>query len=209
MDINSLRYAARDKVDDWGLRLTKAQLSVVSLLVIALVVGLIIVNGRGAPAKVVSLKAPAGKKETATVEMVVVHVAGAVARPGVYRLPKGSRVNDAILAAGSSLPEADQGALNLAAKLLDGQRVYLPVKGQAPAVQGAEDGSSQASSLINLNTAGALDLDKLPGVGEVLAKRIVDYRMANGGFKRIEELQRVEGIGAKKFGDLKDKVTVE
>ncbi|MCL5292169.1 MAG: ComEA family DNA-binding protein [Actinobacteria bacterium] len=212
MDIESLRFAIRDRIEDWGLGLTRAQLISITALVIILVAGILLLYSRSRPARVMVLNAAPKREETKArvVEKVVVHVSGSVARPGIYELPKGSRVNDAFTAAGQPLPEADLNSVNLASKLMDGQRVYLPKKGEsAPAVQAGGSGGAAARLPLDLNTATIEELDKLPGVGEVLAKRIVNYRTAHGGFRRVEELQRVEGIGARKFENLKDQVRVE
>jgi competence protein ComEA len=144
---------------------------------------------------------------------VVVHVAGAVAKSGVYHLPAGSRVIDALEAAGGAAAEADVDALNLAQPLVDGQKVWVPKKGEVPAVQAM--GASSVLGLgaggagkININTAGVAELEKLPGLGPALAQRIIDYRNAHGPFKSIEELKNVSGIGEKRFAELKDHVTL-
>lgn len=158
-------------------------------------------------------------KNGATVEETgpVVHVDGAVQRPGVYKLNPGSRANDAINQA-LALPEADLGALNLAAPLKDGQKLTVPFISQAmtdnpqspgPSNAGAKIAvnSNSGSGLININTATASELEKLPGIGPALAARIIDYRQANGNFQSIEELKNVSGIGDKKFASLEHLVT--
>ncbi|GLZ79337.1 hypothetical protein Afil01_41440 [Actinorhabdospora filicis] len=131
---------------------------------------------------------------------LVVSVAGKVRRPGLVRLPPGSRVADAVAAAGGVADEADLGLLNLARKVADGE---LIVVGGPPVAQ--EGG---AAGPLNLNAATAEQLDALPGVGPVLARRIVDYRDAHGGFGSVEELRQVDGIGASRFADLRELVTV-
>lgn len=153
---------------------------------------------------------------------IQVHVAGAVKMPGVYELPAGSRVNEAIHLAGV-LPEANPNALNLAAPLSDGQQVIVPRQGEEARVNapagaatgpGAAPGnpagssSSRTGGKVNINTAGLAELDSLPGIGPTLAQRILDYRTQKGPFRTIEDLQNVSGIGAKKFADLKDLITV-
>ncbi|BAF59035.1 hypothetical membrane protein [Pelotomaculum thermopropionicum SI] len=152
---------------------------------------------------------------------VVVHVAGAVAKPGVYQLPQGSRVIDAINKAGPT-EEADLDALQLAAPVSDGKTVYVPQKSQAtqtgppaaankagtaPAAATAKQ-NTPSSQLVNINTADQGQLDTLPGIGPALAQRIIQYRESNGPFKTIEELKNVSGIGDKNFENLKDKITV-
>ncbi len=149
-----------------------------------------------------------GEGEADTRESIIVHVAGAVVRAGIVELPRGSRLHEAIAAAGGSAPGADPDQLNLAAVLEDGQKVLVPRQGEtAPAVPapagdaGARgspgSGSVPAAGKINLNTAGAEELATLPRVGPVLAQRIVDWRTQHGDFQRVEELDAVDGFGPK------------
>lgn len=140
---------------------------------------------------------------------VVVHVAGAVSSPGVYTLPADSRVDDAVRAAGATA-DADLSQLNLAQKLADGQKITVPVAGAAPA-----DGSTAATTadsdnggLININTATQEELESLPSIGEVRAQAIITYREEHGGFRTIDELKEVSGIGDKIFADISPHVTV-
>ncbi|MGB9886015.1 MAG: helix-hairpin-helix domain-containing protein [Moorellales bacterium] len=141
-----------------------------------------------------------------------VHVAGAVARPGVYELPAGSRVIDAVQAAGP-LPEADVNALNLAAPLADGQKVTVPLKGEVPAQATVGTGitgiaATGGSGQININTATAQELEALPGIGPTLARRIVAYREEHGPFRTVEDIKNVSGIGEGRFAQIKDLITV-
>ncbi|MDR6415900.1 ComEA family DNA-binding protein [Pseudarthrobacter sulfonivorans] len=139
---------------------------------------------------------------------VIIHVAGAVAVPGVVQLPAGSRVHQALAEAGGGTPSADLNRLNLAAVLVDGQKLYVPLPGEdVPADSGggaagaaAADpggGSAAGGAKVNLNTAGVEELDALPKVGPVLAQRIVDWRKEHGLFKSVEELDAVDGVGPK------------
>jgi competence protein ComEA len=145
---------------------------------------------------------------------VVVHVVGQVRRPGVVVLSAGGRVGDALAQAGGALPGADLTALNLARSLVDGEQVRVPKPGEAPppAPPGpsgsASGGSAGASGPVNLNTASTGALEELPGVGPVLAQRIVDWRTEHGRFTSVDELGEVSGIGEKMFAQLQDKVTV-
>lgn len=143
---------------------------------------------------------------------VTVHVAGAVRRPGVYRLPAGARVNDALRRAGGPGGRADLAAVNLAAKLEDGRQVLVPERAPAAAAGGAGSaapgGPGTTAAPINLNTATLEQLDTLDGVGPGIAQRILDYREQNGGFSRVEELGEVPGIGAKRLATLTPLVTV-
>jgi len=149
-----------------------------------------------------------GAPSGATSELVVA-VAGQVVRPGVVRLPPGSRVADAVAAAGGAVPGASTGLLNLARKLVDGEQVLVGV--DPPAAAGGQAGAASrpgAPGLLDLNTATASDLDALPGIGPVLAQRIVDWRADNDRFGSVDQLREVTGIGEAKFQDLRAKVTV-
>lgn len=140
---------------------------------------------------------------------VVVHVAGAVSSPGVYTLPADSRVDDAVRAAGATA-DADLSQLNLAQKLADGQKITVPAAGEtpAPADNAAPSDSSQSGALININTATQEELESLPSIGEVRAQAIITYREEHGGFRTIDELKEVSGIGDKIFADISPHVTV-
>jgi competence protein ComEA len=195
----------------------------------------------GAATSTVGAEASGGahaERGTATVRLdraaggrVVVHVAGAVHRPGVYRLATGSRVDDALRRAGGAKRNADLAVVNLAAKLEDGRQVLVPVR--AAAGPGAASGSAAASGStaasgsaagsgaaggggaagapaapINLNTATLEQLDTLDGVGPGIAQRIIDYREQHGGFRSVAELGEVPGIGDKRLTALTPLVTV-
>ncbi|MBN1145893.1 MAG: helix-hairpin-helix domain-containing protein [Anaerolineales bacterium] len=154
---------------------------------------------------------------------IAVHVAGAVANPGVFSLEAGSRVRDAIEAAGGLLPEADTQALNLAAFSQDGERLVIPtlppptpfaLPSRLSMATPAQSGSTPASvpgrgNLININTATQAELESLPYIGPALAQRIIEYREANGPFESIEEIIEVYGIGQSTFEKIKDLITVE
>jgi len=140
---------------------------------------------------------------------VLVHVAGAVVEPGVYELPSGARVRDAILAAGGPAESADWDALNLAAMIADASRVYVPVVGESlPADWAAgSDATSTAPGPVDVNRATADQLDELPGVGPATATAIVTERERNGPFVDVDDLERVPGIGPAKVAALRDLVT--
>jgi competence protein ComEA len=159
---------------------------------------------------------------------VVVHVAGAVGRPGVQRLPGGSRVVDAVDAAGGANPDADLARVNLAVPVQDGQQVYVPRVGETPPppVAGAAGPSSASpgssgspgsfagasgpgsTQPVNINTASADELDTLPGVGPATAEAIIAYREQSGPFTSVDQLLDVRGIGDAKLAQLRDLVTL-
>lgn len=162
------------------------------------------------------------RSTTTTRPALLVHVAGAVVHPGLVRVSTGARVADAIAAAGGGLPDADLDRLNLAAKVVDGERIPVTKIGQ-PGTALASDGSDSGGAAgatggdpnatgttgpINLNTATAAQLDTLPGVGPSLAAAIVGERGRRGGFTSVDQLRSVRGIGDKRFADLKPLVSV-
>ncbi len=153
-----------------------------------------------------------------TAQALTVHVVGQVRHPGVLRLPAGSRVTDAIERAGGATAHADLSAINLARPVVDGEQVRVPKPGEAVpppgaagpggAAGGTSGGSAAGNGLVNLNTASQADLEELPGVGPVLAQRILDWRTEHGRFTTVDELGEVSGIGEKTFAQLQPKVTV-
>ncbi|MCX7522291.1 ComEA family DNA-binding protein [Microbacterium sp. STN6] len=152
--------------------------------------------------------------EGASVQLYV-HVLGAVAKPGLYRLHSGARVVDAIAAAGGFVADAEQGGVNLARELADGEQLVVPHIGEAadaaaapPGAPGVAGGGSAAPAVVNLNTATLDQLESLPRIGPSMAQRILDWRTTNGRFRSVEDLMNVSGIGQKTFDGLKDQVTV-
>jgi competence protein ComEA len=155
--------------------------------------------------------APRESGPTTTSAALVVQAAGAVVRPGVYRLPPGARVADLVAAAGGPAPDADLDRTPLAARLVDGQRVTVPRVGQAtPAAGDAEPGpaadGAPGSAPLDLNAATVAELDTLPGVGPATAAAIVAYRDRHGRFGSVDELTEVPGIGPAKLAALRDLV---
>ena len=141
---------------------------------------------------------------TAVPTPLLVHVSGAVRHPGLVALPAGARVIDAVTAAGGPSGSADQSAVNLAARVTDGQQVVVPKRGAAPPGAPA---TPAASAPISLSTATLEQLETLPRIGPALAARILAYRDAHGGFASVDELGEVGGIGPKTLAGMKDLVT--
>lgn len=170
--------------------------------------------------------APAEKAPT-----LVVHICGAVSAPGVYELPAGSRIIDAVEAGGGFLPEADEACCNLAEEIVDGCQIYIMTKTEScsdgqtekkAGIQTSPDGDMQTtdrnvrsnsapaldSGLVNLNTADVAALMTLPGIGESRAKAIISYREQHGAFVKIEDIMKISGIKQAAFSKIKDKITV-
>lgn len=157
---------------------------------------------------------------------IVVDVDGAVAHPGLYKLPPDSRVQAALAAAGGLSPQADVHRINRAAKLHDGQKLYVLSQGESGPPQAASGGQScegqsctsaeggvagsdtEGQGLVNINTANATQLTQLPGVGPAIAQKIIDYRTANGPFTSVDDLTKVPGIGAAKLAQIKSHARV-
>lgn len=145
---------------------------------------------------------------------VVVHVVGQVKKPGVIELTAGARVDDAITAAGGATTKADLAQVNLARPALDGEQIIVPKRGEAPGPPGTPaagmsgEGPAAPGQLIDLNTADQASLETLPGVGPVLAQRIIEWRTEHGRFNSVEDLNSVSGIGEKIFAQLAPKVRV-
>jgi competence protein ComEA len=181
----------------------RGALALVAVAVVAAVVaGVVLLRGRPSEQPLVVPQASGGAVATSG-PMLVVDVEGKVRRPGLVRLPDGARVDDALRAAGGVLPGVSTAGLNLAQKVTDGQQVLV---GLAPVP--AAGGGASAGGLLDLNLATADDLDGLPGIGPVLAQRIVDWRSEHGRFASVDQLQEVSGIGASKYATLKSKVRV-
>lgn len=201
-------------LDTARVRLDPGRRGAVALVLVALLAALVAggVALRGRPQEVpvpvveaAGLPLPGASAPGEPSGQVVVAVAGKVRSPGVVRLPAGSRVDDAVRAAGGATEGV--GLLNLARVLVDGEQVLVgvePPPGAAPAAGGGAPGGG----LLDLNAATAGDLDALPGIGPVLAQRIVDWRTENGRFASVDQLREVTGIGEAKYQDLQGKVTV-
>lgn len=147
-----------------------------------------------------------------TEKPIIVHISGAVPRPGVYALPKGARVQDAVSAAGGFLAEADKESINLAQPLEDGQRLDIPfLEGFSPVLPTAvieRSVSPQDTDLVNINTATSFELETLPGIGPTIAQKIIEYREQNGPFLSTEDIINVPGIGPGTYERIKGLITV-
>jgi competence protein ComEA len=163
-------------------------------------------GGGGAAAPAVTplrTSAPARPKAVAA-KLLVIDVAGAVRRPGLYRLREGSRINDAIAAAGGATGKAQLAAVNLAAPIADGEQIVVPGSGAVAAAAASPPAAGSAPSApLDLNSATLEQLEALPGVGPVTAQKILDYRQAHGPFHEVAELEGVPGIGPAHMAQLK------
>ena len=152
------------------------------------------------------------KEESPEQDLITVDVKGAVKSPGIYDLPLGSRVYDAVQKAGGLTEEADSKSLNLAQKISDEALVYVPTKGEEAVSQQTGSGTPPSTSKekkVNLNKASLEELKQVKGLGGKRAQDIIDHRESNGKFKSVDELKKVSGIGAKTIEKLKDYVTVD
>ena len=152
------------------------------------------------------------KEEPVEQDLITVDVKGAVKSPGIYDLPVGSRVNDAVQKAGGLTEQADSKSINLAQKVSDEALVYVPTKGEEEANQQTNSGVSSSTSKekkVNINKASLEELKQVKGLGGKRAQDIIDHRETNGKFKSVDELKKVSGIGAKTIEKLKDYVTVD
>jgi competence protein ComEA len=182
-------------------------LAYVAVLLALLALGGRFALGRGERTAAPPVRPAILRAEEAPVRMLVVHVVGAVHRPGLYRLPDGSRIDDAVRRAGGPKPKAELALVNLAAPVADGQQVVVPTK--SPVAHGVAAGGSGSEGpgvsgvKVHLNSATLEELDTLPGVGPVTAQKILDYRTANGAFRSVEELDAVPGIGPARLEELR------
>lgn len=177
-------------------------------MILAAAIFLVALPPRGVPVELLPAPTPAP---------LLIHISGAVQNPGVYQLPQGSRLNDAVEAAGGLKSDADLDAINLAARLRDGEKIHVRALGEVDqdlpgmtrSLPANENGASNPVSLVNINTASLEELQTLPNIGESRALAIIAYRESHSGFKSIEEIQEVRGIGPAIFDQLKDLISVD
>ncbi|MFZ3071471.1 MAG: ComEA family DNA-binding protein [Anaerolineaceae bacterium] len=190
------------------------QTILITILCTILVIGVIFLfflPQRGEPIQLVTVTPDLTPHPSPTVVLIQVHVAGAVSQPGVYSFPPGARNQDAINAAGGSTADADLERLNLSAFLTDGERLYIPIKGQPIPTDETSRSSTvdqSATGLVNINTANVNELMTLPGIGSSKADAILIYRTDHGPFTQIEELLDVPGIGSAILEDIRPLITL-
>ena len=175
----------------------------VLVVVLALAGRTLLHPGHSAVPPPVRVPAPA---RTVAAAKLYVNVVGAVRRPGLYRVPDGARVADAVARAGGATRKAQLELVNLAARIADGEQIVVPRRGSAAVATAADAGAgtdSVASGPVHLNSATLEQLDTLPGVGPVTAQKIIDYRLQHGGFGSVDELDAVPGIGPARLANLR------
>ncbi len=177
-------------------------------LVVVGAILLVVSPQRGQPMALVTLTPNLTPEPSATPKLIRIHITGAVTIPGVYTLPESARLEEAIQAAGGLQAEADPQLLNLAAVLVDGQRIFIPVAQEVTLTTDGKELNLETQSLVNINTASLSELDGLPGIGEVKAQAIIDYRQKNGLFTSLEDLMKVEGISQSLYEKLAALITL-
>lgn len=184
--------------DDEGME--RKYLLLIALLVVAIGAAWYM-TGDGGHEEAALVEEPGGIGESgADAGRIVVYVSGAVKNPGVYEFPAGARAYEAVKAAGDVLPYADVDHVNLSAEIADGEQLHIPLDPERT-VPGAEQ-------LVNINTAGKMELITLPGIGEATAQKILDYRNSRGPFQEKEDIKEVPSIGDGKYAKLADRITV-
>lgn len=179
------------------------------LILVAIGAILIALNSPKPYANASGLQTPQATDSTLSISVAenFVHLVGEVVNPGIYKLPSGSRLFDAVLAAGGFTEQADQSSVNLAREISDGEQIVVLASGASQST-GLTGSTTSQAKLISLNRASQIELESLPGVGPALAVRMIDWRAANGGFKKKQDLMKVSGIGQKLFSGIEALVTL-
>lgn len=177
-------------------------------LVVVGAILLVVSPQKGQPIALVTRTPKLTPDPSATPGLIRVHVTGAINNPGVYTLPEEARLEDAIQAAGGLQETADPQSLNLAALLLDGQRLYIPSAQEVTLSPDDKGQQVNVPSIVNINTASLAELDSLPGIGEVKAQAIMAYRQQNGFFTALEDLLKVDGINQSLYEKLEGLITI-
>ena len=193
----------------------RAVLSAAILLVVGICLSIVVLRRPEPPRIVLQQSTQQAAQQAATrpaaspqvASLLVVHLSGEVIAPGVYRLPVGARIDDALKAAGGPTGSGDVHRLNLAARLADGQQIVVPKRVDSVS-SGPVPSSSPTPGRVNLNVAGVAELDRLPGVGPVTAQRIVAYREQHGPFSQVEQLRDAKLVNAATFEKIKDLVEI-
>jgi competence protein ComEA len=163
-----------------------------------------------APDEAATLDRPLGTNPTPAATIAIVYISGAVQHPDVYQVSSAARVKDVVLAAGGLTEDAATDRINLADHISDAQHIHIPSQAEPapePAAAGASATPGNQEKLLNINTASAADLDSLPGIGQSIAQRIVEYRTTNGPFQSAEDLRKVKGIGPALFANIAPLIT--
>lgn len=201
--ISSVIKSCFTKVLEAAAELSKFQVAAVVVLVLTVCGGSVLLYLRSRPREVEIICGDTEEESS----LLTVHVAGGVRNPGLYELPSGSRVADAIEKAGGVAEAGITDDINLARVIEDGEKITVALRGATPE-QALEGPDERAGRKINVNTADVTLLEELPGVGPELAERIVEYRRKNGPFADVEELDNVEGIGPGKLDSIRDLATI-
>lgn len=190
--------------------LTKEQKYIILALIGILISGLIygIYNHFNQAEEIEILDVSPSLVKTSEGMPLLVHLSGAVLNQGVFKLKPGSRIVDAVNAAGGALPDADLAAVNLAQEIKDGIKILIPFKKKPGGIAQAGPSGTSSNGSININSANDSELQKIPGVGKVTAGRIIDYRKTSGGFSSVDDLTKVKGIGKKTLEKIREYVTV-
>lgn len=206
--LTSIKEKARELYDSAG-KLSRKQVGIIIALLVALLISAGVNYYKSRPVEI-KIRDAHGKISETDTRKVIVHVAGSVNNPGLYELKAGSRIADAIEKAGGPKPDASLDSINLAARLEDGNQIVVPtVNIPGPVAEGGGNaGNNGTGGQININTADAGELDKLPGIGPSYAERIIEYRKKNGPFSSPDELDEIKGIGPKMIEEIRGLVTI-